>query len=97
MENVEVRLSTGRTAELRALKAREQMNADRCSKGEPILLLYYRVAASLAKLGDEEIPPAASDLALESVIDRLTGAEVDELGAAYAEHFSAKPEALKNE
>ena len=96
MENISVKLSSGKTAEIRPLSAREQMRADSCSKGNPVLLGYYRVAMSLAKLDEREFSPATSDLALDAVIDALSGQEIDELGVAYGEAFAPKGEIIKN-
>lgn len=95
MENLTLTLSSGRTAELREITAREQMNADACSEGEPVKLGYYRVAMSLAKLGDEDLPRSSSKVALDSIIDRLTGREIDELGAVLQVKFGPDPGVLK--
>lgn len=96
MEHISVKLSSGRTAELRPLSAREQMRADACSKGNPVLLGYYRVAMALAKLDDKDFMPPPNDLMLDAVIDQLSGVEIDELGSAYGESFAPKGEVIKN-
>ncbi|MDE2099942.1 MAG: hypothetical protein KGL39_22000 [Patescibacteria group bacterium] len=94
---VDVRLSSGRVAGLRKLKARQQMNADTISKGDPVKIGYYRIAMSLAKLDDKEFTIPGSDLELEARIDELDGQEIDELAFAYQAHFSPSIDVLKNE
>lgn len=96
MENICIKLSSGKVVEVQALTAREQMFADVCSKGVPVQLLYYRVAMAITKIGDEAIPKATSDIDLDSVIDRLSGQDIDEIGSAYGDEFAPNGEVIKN-
>ena len=89
--------------ELRELKAREQMFADRVAKQVPAKLMYYRVALALDRIGDKVFGPLTAPIdidrikELDSRIDQLTGPQVDALGELYVERFTPNAEILKNE
>ncbi len=96
METAIVTLSSGRTAELRELSARQQMNSDIAGKGDATRILYFRIASALTKLGDQAFDAPKNDLEIEARIDMLSGREIDELAQAYTKQFGAKGDALKN-
>lgn len=96
-ENVIVKLSSGRIAEVRQLGAREQLSADCCGKDLMTEFSYYRAAASLVRLDDQTFAPATSDLELDSRIDMLSASEFNDLRNAYDATFSLKAEEIEKE
>lgn len=96
MENITVKLSSGKMVELRPLNMLEQEQADAMANGSTVKMIYNRVAMAVTKIDDEVIPPARSDLAIVAVKQRLSGRDADELGAAYSDAFAPNGEVIKN-
>lgn len=97
LENIRVKLSSGRIAELRPISAQEQMTADVYTGGNPVLIGYYRIATALVSLDGVAPLPVTSDLNLKARVNLFSGTEIDELGNFYAVAFAPKGELLKNE
>ncbi len=96
--SVEVTLVSGRKAKIHELNGRHQMLADSCaSDGSLMATLYYRAIAALDEMDGHVLAPASNKLALDTIMERLTGRELDDLVRHYNESFNARSEDLKNE
>ena len=93
---IQATLSSGRVVTFRDLTARQQMNADKCAKGDFSQIPYYRVAAVIAKIDDTELAPARTDLDLDARVDMLTAAEFNELLNVYSENLQPQKTEIKN-
>lgn len=95
-KEVEHTCASGRTFKLRELSAFQQMSADSISDKYQSSL-YCRMAMSLAGINGGPLPPAHSELMIKARLERLSGAEADELFLAYMKAFIPRGEDLKNE
>jgi len=90
-------LTSGKKVAMREITARQQMQADSWTRGEVARIGYYRTGIAVASIDGQEVPPPETIEALDGVLRRFTGLDLDELGSAYTVVFSVKPEVLKNE
>ena len=88
--------SSGRTFKMRELSGFEQMTADSCSEGLQGIF-YFRAARSLVSVDGENLMLATTGPQLIARLEGLRGKEVDELVAAYIQHFQPVGDNLKNE
>ena len=94
-ETREITCKSGKVVVIRELNALEQTNADRAAK-DPLAILSYRAAMSIASIDGEPVGAAKNDLALDERLQKLSGRDLREISDAFVQEFQLTDDDLKN-
>jgi poly-gamma-glutamate capsule biosynthesis protein CapA/YwtB (metallophosphatase superfamily) len=95
-KTVDVTVASGRTFSLRELNARQQRMVDDVSKTSEIETMYKRIAASIEAINGRKLPEVTEASDYDSILELLSGTEIDQLSRAYIENFIPSAAELKN-